>query len=425
MRSLSWFLAVALAGCSAQPFQYLTRPGAGTTGSVEETTAYYAAFTDHPAEPTLTEWLAQRCFFLPGTTSYNPATTYSAFYYNGSDLGLGREMRCADCSKDRTAADPQLISCVVSNHGVPQGLDLIQFGQDQRSSISTALTQLEEFLAGKRPTRGASVAMDFHPKRVDKVRFYIYDASEPTLFSPGNHTPEALIPGLQLDGEGLEFNKGVKYIRNCLACHGGRYDADSNRILGSVFLDFDVSLFTFSDDPVFGSAPGTAKRATASAENLENLRQLNHLVRGIAEKTGHPEIVGRIDGSYDAGGVADPRSKYVGGYVPAGWPDSQVVRQFDGKNITAKSYFQSVVHRYCSTCHFSQSAGNNVTQIDANKPLTFANWEHWFKNDNFKDGPDGLDVIHRDVCGAAAMPHAQVTRMNLLRDSTALSLICN
>ncbi len=425
MRSLVWLVILACSACSSQPFLYLTRPGGGSTGSVEETQAYYAAFTDHPAEPTLTDWLRQRCFFSPGTTSYNPVTTRSAFYYNGSDLGLGREMRCADCGLQPGAPDPKLVSCVVSNHGVPQGLDLVQFGQDQRSSISTALTQLEEFLAGKRAFRGASVAMDFQPNRIDKVRFYIYDASDPGLFSPGNTTPEALIPGLQLDGEGLEFNKGVKYIRNCLACHGGRYDAEQNRILGSVFLDFDISLFTFSDDPAFGSAPGTAKLATKSATNLDNLRELNAWVRRIAQQTGHSEIVARVDGSYTAPGVEARSSQYVGGYIPSGWPDTQVVRRFEGKDISAKSYFQNVVHRYCSTCHFSQAAGNNVTQIDANRPLTFATWEQWFKNNNLKDGPVSLDVIRQDVCGAAAMPHAQVTRMNLLKDSTALALICN
>ena len=67
-----------------------------------------------------------------------------------------------------------------------------------------------------------------------------------------------------------------------------------------------------------------------------------------------------------AAALADPRSKYVPGYVPAGWPDSQVVRQFDGKNITAKSAFTfsrsciAIAQRVISRSR----QGNNVTQID-------------------------------------------------------------
>ena len=74
-------------------------------------------------------------------------------------------------------------------------------------------------------------------------------------------------------------------------------------IFGSVFLDFDVVVH-FSGQWVFGSAPGTAGAGDpASAENLENLRQLNQLSAGHRGKTGHPEIIARIDGSYDGGGV--------------------------------------------------------------------------------------------------------------------------
>lgn len=406
-------MVYALAACGNQGFIYLTRPGAGSTGSIEESNAYYAAMTDRPPEATLAEWRSHRCF--------NDQTELSAFYYNASDLGLGREMRCAQCTSGPNVG---LISCVVSNHGVPQGLDALAFQRDRTQSIQLALTQMEDFLAKKRAVRGASVAMDFDPNRPtdDKVRFYIYDASDPMLLSPGNTIPEALIPGLQLDGEGGAFNQGVKFIRNCLSCHGGRFDAESNRIFGSSFLDFDISLFVFADDPVLGSA--NANKAKRSV-NLDSMRRLNGLVRQIDRVTGAREIVARIDGSY-SGDVEQGLSEYIGPFIPAGWPATQKVRDFNGRSISAADFFSTVVHPYCATCHFAQVPQYNLSQVDSSKPLTFSSIEQWFANKNISANPsDGLDVIRQDVCSSVDMPHAEVTRSNFLRDPTALAYICN
>lgn len=413
IKPLAAVLACALAACGNQGFLYLTRPGAGSTGSIEESNAYYAAMTDRPPEPTLAQWRSHRCF--------DDQSEISAFYYNSSDLGLGREMRCAQCTSGPSAG---LISCVVSNHGVPQGLDALAFHRDRTESIQSALTQMEDFLANRRAVRGASVAMDFDPSRPtdDKVRFYIYDASDPALLAPGNTLPEGLIPGLQLDGEGGAFNQGVKFLRNCLSCHGGRYDAETHRILGSSFLDFDISLFVFADDPVLGAANASKARRSA---NLDSLRRLNGLVRQVDRATGAREIVARIDGSY-SGDVEQSGSEYIGPFVPAGWPATQPVRDFNGRAISAAEFFRTVVHPYCATCHFAQAPQYNLSLVDASKPLTFSSFEQWFGNRNIRENPaDGLAVIRQDVCSSVDMPHAEVTRGNLLRDPTALAYICN
>ena len=432
-------LGVVLMACETTPqFNYLIRPGQGTTGSAEETAAYYGAMRDRPPEQTLTEWMRSRHFFKPGTQEYR-TEVLSAYYYNGSDLGLGREMRCVDGSS--VPEQSKLIACVVSNHGVPQGLDRIAFGRGKDASITKALTDLEKYLQKAQDRhdlksgvfRGASVAMDFHPDRADRVRFYVYDATDPALLHPDNAAlddkpPERLIPGLQLDGESGVFNQGIKYIRNCLACHGGRYDATTHQIRGATFLDFDVSLFTFSDDPVAG-AGGLAKLATKNSANLDSLRRLNALVLKVATATGHTQIQARINGSYSGPSVQDPNSKYVGGYVPPGWPDDLEhkvpLSVAVSARITPKQFFTTVVHQYCSTCHFSQASVENLEQIDAARPLTFADVGQWFENTNLKAGSDSQQVIRNDVCSSLAMPHAEVTRLNLLADKRAFSLICN
>jgi len=411
-------LSVCVMGCGQQSFLFLTRPGSGSTGSKEESEAYYAAM-DIPPERTLKEWMQNRCF---------DEEDIAAYYYNETDLGLGREMHCAKCS-DKSQR-PKLISCAVSNHGIPQGLDRVQFGRGREESITKALTDLENFVRAPGKQRGATVAMDFDPKRSgdDKVQFYIYDARDPTLLAPDSQGQETLIPGLQLDSEGGEFNRGVKYMRNCLACHGGRYDTATNRILGATFLDFDATLYIFANDSANTHAPKIsvpgARFTTRSATNDEAIRRMNHLVREVADEVHATELVARIDGSYSKP-VQDPTSVYVPGYVPKAWSGPEPFRVFDGKTVTNRDFYDVVVHRYCAMCHFSQTAGNNVRQIDPSQPLTFGSADQWLRNRNLIDGSDSREVIRKDVCGSSEMPHAEVTRLNLLRDSRALGYICN
>lgn len=416
---LAWICTAT--SCSDPPVQYLSRPGNGSTGSADETLRYYDAMTKDGDKPerTLREWMASRCF-------QDKSQLVSAFYYNGSDLGLGREMHCTRCTAGQRAG---LISCAVTNHGVPQGLDKIQFGRDQVASIKNALEavetnafgNLQDYLNGKTTPRGATVAMDWTPKRQDQVRFYIYDASDPTLLSPGSGGPETLIPGLQLDGEGNAFNARIKFMRNCLTCHGGKYDETSDRILGASFLDFDIPLFKFGDDPVFGI--GAKAKLTLKAANLPKLVALNRLVGDVVKSTKAVVLEQRIGFAVTSGNAEKV-------FLPAGWNQGQriVVERKDGvikRVVAASEFYNKVVHPYCSTCHFAQSPGNNLRVKDQSKPITLESFDQWFRNNNLKDDSDSAALIRRDVCGGAEMPHAQVTRNNLLADSEALTWICN
>lgn len=447
-----------LGACAAgDPVLFISRAGNGSTGSEEETTRYYGNLKTRPLEneKTLKDWLGnkqERCFQV------DPDNVIEAAYYNGADLGLGRQIYCVKCPPTHPRAG--VISCGVSNHGVPQGLDAFTFdfangvrkepARDRRQSINASLDSLETFLEekgrrqlmGEPPLldgigftalRGASVVFDYDPNptvKDERVRMYIYDANKDLLFSGANRsrTAEGLIPGLQLDGEGEALNARVKFMRNCLSCHGGRYDASADRILGATFLDFDAVLFNYSDDPTLPAAKPAAARCGPS---LTQLRKLNALVKEIAQGTGATMVANRIDENLKNDFFLDQACRpKAQGYVPDGWNRNVTVASLGGKPIKDRDFFQVVVHKYCASCHFSQTPVNNLHRNP--NPLTFADSEQWFGTMNMdlrdRDGNpvrDRAALIRQEVCGATDMPHAEVTRNNMKRDSLAFAYVCN
>lgn len=456
---------VLLGACAAgDSVLFISRAGNGSTGSEEETTRYYGNLgTERLAkEGTLKGWLGnkdERCFEV-----VDPKDVIEAAYYNGADLGLGRQISCVKCPPTHPKAG--VISCAVSNHGVPQGLDAFTFnlangepkaiGLGRQGSITASLKSLEKFLTEKdekekatgkkelsgigfKALRGATVVFDYDPNPnpkvpEERVRMYIYDANQDQLFSSANRsrTPEGLIPGLQLDGEGEALNARVKYMRNCLACHGGRYDASTDRILGASFLDFDAVLFNYSDDPTL-RVSNAAKRAKC-VDNLDKLRTLNGFVREVAQGTGAKMIVDRIDANLkndfflDRAAINGPCTPRAQGYVPTGWDKGLTVARLGGGAIKDRDFFQVVVHKYCASCHFSQTPVNNLH--GSLEPLTFVDSKQWFGPEALLDRDGNLvtdrkALIRQEVCGATDMPHAEVTRNNMKRDSLAFAYVCN
>lgn len=377
---LTAILMITACGCSQEPLSYvfLSRPG---IGSAAETQRYY---DNIGAEPTLPQWMANRCF---GNQS-----ELAAFYYNAADLGLGREMRCTRCVDQQSALcprcqqDPRLISCVVSNHGLPGDLTHLQ----------DALSEMDQDPGDCTPTcvHGPAVAMDYTPQRDDPVRFYVYDGSpgktagELTHVAPDPQDALRLRTNVPLDSELLA--EGGKEIRICLACHGGQYDEATDRIYGASFLDFDISLLKFSADGL----------RTQLATQHEALRQLNELV---LDTDPAPAIQARIQGSYDPG-VRDPGADYSL-YVPPGWAATPEQAQF----------YTSVVHANCATCHFAQVPRRHARP---GTPVYVFDTVEQFVS------PDVFAQVRRSTCGTQDMPHSQLTRRNFLADQTALTKIC-
>jgi hypothetical protein len=287
--------------------------------------------------------------------------------------------------------------------------------------------------------------MDYLPEvtglpRERRVRFYVYDAEAPGQQTSGNQVPGGLIPGLRLDSDDRLNPDGVKFIRNCMSCHGGRFN--QGEIQGATFLDFDLSLFVFGDDAgrLRGALAGAAARAeeqkirlavdlTRREPQLDALRRMNAMVLRVVQATGAQPIADRIFRSYvNPGRVAvgpiDGASyaflpERGGAYVPEGWPATVVLRTFTGQQVTARQFYLTAVRKYCTTCHFSQQTGFNLQTRQA---LTFFDFGQYVNNPELPASPHAIRQV---VCGASDMPHAEVTRDHFRRDAAAVSLLCN
>ncbi len=244
-----------VAGSAGRP-RFLDR-----TGTIEPTeTAEYYLTIDAP--PTVTDF---RTRF--GITELSPASTY----YNASDLGIGREMKC----------QPQPdggVACAVGNYG--------EFGGPQREALDGAVDTLGAF---------ATVAMVYRPPLTapNSVQFIVYGANG------------ALVDEAQLDTVG----DNVAIPNNCLNCHGtsARYDAVTNQVTGASFLPFDPDALVFSTRGGFTKleqAPGVALLNAAIAP---------------ATSTANREL---IDGWYPDGPTGPAES-----FIPLAWSRTPLERQ--------------------------------------------------------------------------------------------------
>jgi hypothetical protein len=224
-----------------------------------ETAQYYQTIA---APLTVTDFRAKY-----GITAASPTSTY----YNGADLGIGREMHCQ-------AQAGGGVACAVANYG--------EFGGVQREALDAAIDLRNSF---------ATVAMVYQPPldAPNSVQFMVYGANG------------ALINEAQLDTVG--DNRAVP--NNCLSCHGtnARYDAATNQVTGATFLPFDQRTLTFS------TRAGYTERDQAPA-----ISQLN-LVVAPAVSTANRNL---ITGWYPNGPAATAES-----WIPLGWTGSSLERK--------------------------------------------------------------------------------------------------
>ncbi len=281
---------------------FLTRKGVGST---QEAADYYNTNAGVTTDATNSTCTGPKCTLAGWKTAnaFDGTEPAVAYYYNGGDLGLGREMHCRQNGAD--------IACYVTNYGSPGG--------DSDSAIADAInhnapiaTVAMEYVAAAGPTG---------------VKFYVY-----------NHaTGDALANQAILDSEGP---KNVPHL--CIQCHGGQYNSSTNLVSGSSFLPFDV--FSFG----FNSAVGV----TLAAQQ-EPFRKLNQLMKATLPNplNAHNPIGNLIDGWYPCG-VGSVGCTAVGTYVPPppapGWPSKP-------------DLYKTVVAPYCRTCHVSQSSFGDWT----------------------------------------------------------------
>ena len=189
------------------------------------------------------------------------------------------------------------------------------------------------------------------------VKFYAYDAN-------GN-----LITNLALDREGPKYMPQM-----CLACHGGKYDTNTQRVSGASFLPFDVFNFLFPDQGTF-----------QLGFQQEQFRQLNQMVKATNPSPDNPNhsISYLIDVLY-AGYGSNQYAKAVPAEVPGGWGDHP-------------DLFQGFVRPFCRVCHTALS----------NPILAF---------DSYNDFKTMAPAIAADLCQGGTMPHAQGPFDHLVTD---------
>lgn len=229
-------VAVAL---PARSMPYLTLAG---TGSQALAAAYYNANAGVTMNTTTFACTSgAKCTFGGWKTanSFDGTEPAVAYFYNGGDLGLGREMHCRQNGPD--------LACYVTNYGTPGG--------DSDSAVSQAINH-------QNPV--ASVAMEYSAAGGPTgVKFYVY--------APGATATTPLATQAVLDSEGP---KNVPHL--CIQCHGGSFTS-SNTINGSSFLPFDV--YSYKDNAAAGVTIGGQQA---------QFNQLNQLVAGTNPNPTNP-----------------------------------------------------------------------------------------------------------------------------------------
>lgn len=265
------------------------------------------------------------------------ATDVRADYYNRGDLGIGREMHCAD----RFAVTGQ-IACYVRNFAAGDEQTEFRFGM----SADVAFGNMDANRAF------ATVAMVFRKNAPsNKVFFVVYGADE-TLASakaaPLDRHGLNFALG-KTDNTGLVGTPGVNFNNhipsNCANCHGGSYDFGTKVLTGGLFLPFDLDQFEYQSS-------GSRTRAAQAAA----FKTLNSSVRTVATQVGGAgtEVATQIDGWYLSG-------SFDSNYIPTGWKATAAQR----------AVYTSVIRPSCRGCHMTSAtlpfagAGTFPTQTAA------------------------------------------------------------
>ena len=221
-------------------------------------------------------------------------------YYNQNELGLGRELGCAefddDPAPDGTSA--RGIACFVTNYG---------------ASFTDMNNALRAAAAGDHPKN--TVCITYRPSlgADDAVQFYVYGRD-------GKRQSWA-----QLDTLGPRPHPYV-----CTNCHGGFYDTDKHLARAARFLPLDPFVLRFADE---GSGAGRSQQE-------DRMREINALALQTPLTEAQAQLLvamyGGGDGIHTPGRVADR-------VAPSGWSDSARHRDL----------YLTVAKPYCGTCHLA------------------------------------------------------------------------
>jgi|GEM_PF-2134709 len=230
------------------------------------------------------------------------ARTNAVVYYNKNELGLGRELGCAQFDDGKDASGNQLtgVACFVTNYGT--------MFRDTYNSMRIAAEGMHAkntVCISYRPSLGPGY----------EVQFYTYNGD-------GDRREWA-----QLDTLGPRPLPMV-----CMNCHGGSYDSEKHLAKYARFLPLDPNVVLFPD------IPGVTR-----ADQEERIRYNNELSTHSPLTPAQKELVSEL---YQ-GKVAVPGTVSQNAWFPAKWKDTQAHRDL----------FDQVVKPNCETCHLAMQTG--------------------------------------------------------------------
>lgn len=278
---------------------------------------YPDPFTGAPPAPrktaplTLAAW--KQAFNIPARLPDETLAAYrvragAVVYYNKNELGLGRELGCAEFP-DGTAPDGTPltgVACYVSNYGTAF--------RDLVNSLPLAVEGLH---------RKNTVCISYRPSAEPgyEIQFYAYNGDDNRL------------EWAQLDTLGP---RPLPHV--CMNCHGGSYDSTKHLAKFARFLPLDPNVVVFADS-------GEASRATQE----ERIRKLNLL--SMRSPLTPAQLV-MLDQLY-GGKIAVAGTTSANEWAPPAWNDSDAHRQL----------FDQVLKPNCTTCHAAMQTGPNGSTL--------------------------------------------------------------
>lgn len=303
------------------------------------------------APMTLEDW--KRTFNFPPRQPGESVADYRertgiVIYYNKNELGLGRELGCAEFD-DGIGKDGQPlrgIGCYVTNFGLAF--------RDPHRSLQLA-------------TEGAhsknTVCITYRPSMDPgyEIQFQVY----------GPHGRRQ--DWAQLDTLGPRANPHV-----CMNCHGGVYDDSRHLAKHARFLPLDPNVVMFAD-------PATAPRELTRAGQEERIRRTNALSLRTPLTPGQKEMLHELyAGTPELAGTASRLTWY-----PKGWQGSRADREM----------FDQVFKPYCVTCHLAMEKGLDDSQLYSYDLFMSPSITRRFP----------LQAV---ICDGFTMPNAQTTSLN-------------
>jgi len=274
---------------------------APTTVSYPDPFTGAANFYRATAPLTLDVW--KSVFGFPARASGEDVRTWRSragvvVYYNRNELGLGRELGCAQFIDGQDANGDALVglACFVTNYGA--------FFDDAEGSLAGAID-------GTHPRN--TVCITYRPSMDPEYQVQFY-----AFASDGRRVEWA-----QLDTLGPRPHPHV-----CMNCHGGAYDWDRHLAHRARFLPLDPNALVFATDG------GPYERGPQE----ERIRQLNALSLATPLTDAQRAYV---NGMY--GGAPYQPGQAATAWAPPGWQ----------ANAADAALYREVVRPYCGTCHLA------------------------------------------------------------------------